>query len=209
MHSTNYKNIVMKKLNYSLSALTITMSAVLFLSSCGTVSLTQRKYNKGFHFEWASNQKANTKVEKPRKVEPVSDAFVLNDIQNLNTDIQTPSITQPMVDHSFITQTAKVKPFNVVKFMKEAKKFNNLTTHNEVITSKTFSKTTYLKAIQNTKDGDLDPIVLIILAILIPPVAVLLYDKEVSSRFIINLILTFLCWIPGVIHALIIVTGKK
>ncbi|MBX2984848.1 MAG: YqaE/Pmp3 family membrane protein [Bacteroidia bacterium] len=92
--------------------------------------------------------------------------------------------------------------------MKEAKKINNLTTHNEVITSKTFSKTTYLKAIQNTKGGALDPVLLIILAIFIPPVAVFLYDNGVTSRFWLNLILTILGWVPGAIHALIVVTGQ-
>lgn len=198
----------MFKSNYSLSVLTLIVAAALFLSSCSSVSLTQRKYNKGFHFEWVTNQKADGKVEKPRTVNPTSNVVVLNNIQNSTSENQTPSITQPMVDHSFITQSVKVKPFNIVKFMKEAKKINNLTTHNEVITSKTFSKTTYLKAIQNTKGGALDPVLLIILAIFIPPVAVFLYDNGVTSRFWLNLILTILGWVLGAIHALIVVTGQ-
>lgn len=198
----------MFKSNYSLSVLTLIVAAALFLSSCSSVSLTQRKYNKGFHFEWVTNQKADGKVEKPRTVNPTSNVVVLNNIQNSTSENQTPSITQPMVDHSFITQPVKVKPFNIVKFMKEAKKINNLTTHNEVITSKTFSKTTYLKAIQNTKGGALDPVLLIILAIFIPPVAVFLYDNGVTSRFWLNLILTILGWVLGAIHALIVVTGQ-
>jgi uncharacterized membrane protein YqaE (UPF0057 family) len=38
------------------------------------------------------------------------------------------------------------------------------------------------------------------LAIILPPVAVLLCGKPV--QFILNIILTLLFWIPGVIHAL-------
>lgn len=44
----------------------------------------------------------------------------------------------------------------------------------------------------------------IIIAILLPPVAVAL-DKGLGKTFLINLILTLLIWIPGVIHALLVV----
>lgn len=47
----------------------------------------------------------------------------------------------------------------------------------------------------------------IILAILLPPLAVLL-DSGVSGKFWINLILTLFFFIPGVIHALLIVLKK-
>jgi uncharacterized membrane protein YqaE (UPF0057 family) len=47
-------------------------------------------------------------------------------------------------------------------------------------------------------------IVLIILAIFLPPLAVFLKTSNAKTT-IINLILCFLFWIPGVIHALITV----
>ncbi|MEZ4829249.1 MAG: YqaE/Pmp3 family membrane protein [Bacteroidia bacterium] len=67
---------------------------------------------------------------------------------------------------------------------------------------------------------DLDPIILIVLAILIPPLAVYLYDGSATNRFWLNLILALLGYgalgflgfyyiggLIAVIHALLIVTG--
>ena len=53
----------------------------------------------------------------------------------------------------------------------------------------------------------MNPILLIILAILLPPVAV--YLKEGANKsLIINIVLCFVFWIPAIIHALIVVTKK-
>ena len=49
-------------------------------------------------------------------------------------------------------------------------------------------------------------ILLIILAILIPFLAVGLYEG-ITTRFWISLILSLLFWIPGIIYAILVVTG--
>lgn len=55
-----------------------------------------------------------------------------------------------------------------------------------------------------TNNHAIEKALLILLAILIPPVAVgLVSDWSDTSAIIINLILTILCWIPGIIHAFI------
>ena len=46
---------------------------------------------------------------------------------------------------------------------------------------------------------------LYLLAILLPPVAVLLCGKPV--QFILNIILTLLFWIPGMVHAILVVNS--
>lgn len=43
------------------------------------------------------------------------------------------------------------------------------------------------------------------LAIILPPLAVLLCGKPI--QFILNIFLTLLGWIPGVIHAILVVNG--
>ena len=43
------------------------------------------------------------------------------------------------------------------------------------------------------------------LAIILPPVAVLLCGKPI--QFILNIILTILGWIPGVVHAILVVNS--
>ncbi|GFE68112.1 YqaE/Pmp3 family membrane protein [Chroococcus sp. FPU101] len=48
----------------------------------------------------------------------------------------------------------------------------------------------------------------IILAIVLPPLAVFL-TTGLSTAFVINIVLTFIAWIPGVIHALWIITKES
>jgi uncharacterized membrane protein YqaE (UPF0057 family) len=54
-------------------------------------------------------------------------------------------------------------------------------------------------------DGDTDTALLVILAILIPPLAVYLHQNEINSKFWISLVLTLIFWIPGVIYSLLVV----
>ncbi|RNI28360.1 YqaE/Pmp3 family membrane protein [Rufibacter immobilis] len=54
---------------------------------------------------------------------------------------------------------------------------------------------------------DTNKILLIILAILIPPLAVGLYEG-ITSRFWISLLLTLLFFVPGLIYSLLVVTDS-
>ncbi|MDB5201123.1 MAG: hypothetical protein JWQ27_532 [Ferruginibacter sp.] len=49
---------------------------------------------------------------------------------------------------------------------------------------------------------------LIILAILLPPLAVYLHEGVINSKFWIDLLLTLLFFLPGVIYALVVVLNK-
>ena len=53
--------------------------------------------------------------------------------------------------------------------------------------------------------ADDNKVLLVILAILLPPLAVYLHEAEINTKFWISLVLTLLFWIPGVIYALIVV----
>jgi uncharacterized membrane protein YqaE (UPF0057 family) len=48
----------------------------------------------------------------------------------------------------------------------------------------------------------------LILAVFLPPLSVFL-GTGISQAFVINLILTFIGWIPGVIHALWIISKES
>ncbi len=70
-----------------------------------------------------------------------------------------------------------------------------------------------LKYVQNklkkSKKGgdDYDPILIYVLCFFIPPLAVfLVYD--IGSEFWVNIILTLLCGVPGIIHAFIVCARK-
>ncbi len=50
-----------------------------------------------------------------------------------------------------------------------------------------------------------DQLLLVILAILLPPLAVYLHEGTINGKFWLDLILTLIFWIPGVIYALIVI----
>jgi uncharacterized membrane protein YqaE (UPF0057 family) len=49
----------------------------------------------------------------------------------------------------------------------------------------------------------------VIFAILIPPLGVYLHEGEINKRFWIDLLLTILFFVPGLIYALVVVLGTK
>ncbi|HPD58125.1 MAG TPA: YqaE/Pmp3 family membrane protein [Smithellaceae bacterium] len=55
------------------------------------------------------------------------------------------------------------------------------------------------------KSKKINPIVLFILAIIVPPLAVYLV-KGAKRDFVINIVLCLFFWIPGIVHALWVVT---
>jgi uncharacterized membrane protein YqaE (UPF0057 family) len=67
----------------------------------------------------------------------------------------------------------------------------------------------YLKEVKAAKRAGQAPsddtILLVILAILLPPLAVYLHQGEINTKFWISLVLTLLFWLPGVIYALVVV----
>ena len=77
------------------------------------------------------------------------------------------------------------------------------------VTVKSDSNAT-VKSMGDKKSAPLDDntILLVILAIIIPPLAVYLKYNEFGKPFIWNVILTLLCGLPGIIHALYHVLKK-
>ena len=58
-------------------------------------------------------------------------------------------------------------------------------------------------------DSDISTLLLVIIAILLPPLAVFLHQGEINSRFWISLLLTLLFYLPGLIYALVVILGDK
>ncbi len=69
-----------------------------------------------------------------------------------------------------------------------------------------------LKEYKANKNAGNEPstnqLLMIILAILLPPLAVYLHEGEVNTKFWISLLLTLLFWLPGVIYALLVVLDE-
>jgi len=66
----------------------------------------------------------------------------------------------------------------------------------------------YKKEKRAGNEPSTDKTLLIILAILLPPLAVYLHEGEINNKFWISLLLTLLFWLPGVIYALVVVLDK-
>jgi uncharacterized membrane protein YqaE (UPF0057 family) len=60
------------------------------------------------------------------------------------------------------------------------------------------------------KEGAADEqtLLYVILAILLPPLAVYLHQGDINTKFWISLILTLCFWLPGVIYALLVVLDQ-
>lgn len=70
-----------------------------------------------------------------------------------------------------------------------------------------------VKAFKASNKKAAEPIVsntllLVIIAILLPPLAVFLHQGELNSKFWIALLLTLLFYLPGLIYALIVILGN-
>ena len=70
-----------------------------------------------------------------------------------------------------------------------------------------------IKKIKAEKKAGIDEpstsqVLLVILAIILPPLAVYLHEGEINNKFWLDLLLTLLLFLPGVIYALIVVLKK-
>lgn len=72
---------------------------------------------------------------------------------------------------------------------------------------KRLARKALLKALRSDDDGT-NTILLVILALFIPFLAVYLHQKEINSKFWISLLLTLLFFLPGVIYAILVITGN-
>ncbi len=72
------------------------------------------------------------------------------------------------------------------------------------------SRTNAVKdALKGMKDDPTtNQLLLVILAILLPPLAVFLHEGKLNSKFWLDLLLTLLFYVPGLIYALIVIFGK-
>lgn len=66
----------------------------------------------------------------------------------------------------------------------------------------------YKAAKKTAAEPSTNTLLQVILAIILPPLAVYLHEGEINKRFWIDLILTILGFLPGIIYALVVVLSK-
>jgi uncharacterized membrane protein YqaE (UPF0057 family) len=216
----------MKKINTRIRLIGVSAMALL-LASCG--SMNQSAFNKAKYYNFGHNDpvvsfnKTNHDAKKEVKtnvVAPVPTAIIGNNTNTTATNV-TSSGTQPV---KAIVASQK-------KSNKQAQHKSIATVMNTIALAKAETKIRAIEAVSpdeiqnsNSTKGthDIPLIVLIILAIIIPPLAVYLHDNMLKTHFWLILILCLLggsvlfgltstiglFWLVAAIWAVIIVTGS-
>lgn len=120
---------------------------------------------------------------------------------------------QPVSATTLITPNSKILPSNndpdPAKVKTAVEQFKNLSHHEKKMKLKEVNKKVrdYKKAKRAGRDEGTSTLLLIIIAILLPPLAVALHQGGINSKFWIDLLLTLLFYLPGLIYALVVILG--
>jgi uncharacterized membrane protein YqaE (UPF0057 family) len=127
---------------------------------------------------------------------------VLLALSTICTDALAVSITNPVPAGT----TTEPDPATVNSALNE---FKNLSGKEKKERLKEVKKA--VKEFKAQKKANKEPVastvVQVIFAILLPPLGVYLHEGEINNKFWIDLILTLLFYLPGMIYALIVVLG--
>ena len=174
--------------------------------------IQKRKYKKGFFFKSNADlrvvrenaKEKNSVVVNGENIEiydglsaDISPSQDLNTSLALGKEIQATKDLIPLGVGEVSIQT-KLKETNSPQFI------SNTKTKNEVRTSSREKIEQRRKIDSNSTSADDRLILLVILAILIPPLAVFL-ARGIGTEFWISLILTLLFYFPGMIYSLLVV----
>ena len=199
--------------------LTAAFSMTLILDSC---SVQKRYHRKGFTVNWNNasvNMKKNRKVVHNETIQEeviVSNATKEKLIRNYETPISmdVASAVQSVYAPSLIDETSQnTEKFQIrsekSKTFKPVKELNN----KEVKSTKKAAQK-IIKAVKKNqqKNSKTDTIIYILLILLVPfgtTISMYLYEGSWTSRVTANLLLTLLCGLPGLIHALVVILGNK
>jgi uncharacterized membrane protein YqaE (UPF0057 family) len=182
------------------------------LSSC---SIEKRVHTDGYHIEWYSNNN-KSKIQHPAQetsaanvVSPVNQENVMecevgsNDSETIDStpasiQLDSPETAEIAAEKNRVNRKAMRQAVN--ELHKELKQQSQSTSPMQL-----FSGNTNKAHAELGNANEPDKVLLVILAFFLPPLAVYLYEGSWTKRCTTNLILTLLCGLPGLIHALIVI----
>lgn len=187
----------MKKIKQvSLAALGL----AIILSSC---TMDKRVYTSGYHIQWNTDVHSSSKQEIVKNTSP--DKVILENKQVASPFTATETIYNTIENQSQVIESNFI-----------ASTDNSLAVSSKVVRNKSNTVKTYIakkiieKQIQKQskkKHGESDTkILLYILCFFIPFLAVGIATDWDVEKVVINILLTLLCGIPGIIHAIIVVS---
>lgn len=181
--------------------------AAAVLSSCSSsVEIVKRKHNDGYYVH------VNKSVKPTDKQDNHSLSASITDNAEIKNESPSPNVLliseSPVLIENTVSATESKKPAVVTKSQfKNLKDLKSLS-YEEKITYTPSSKLEQIKKFKQFSSETNSPkrvedIVLVILCFLLPPLAV--YLKEgIGTPFWIDVILTCIFWVPGIIYAIIV-----
>jgi len=196
----------MKKIFICLAAI------ATILSSC---SIEKRVHTDGYHIEWYSNSNKSKIEHQAPQSNPVNVADHINQNHQVECDLAanksnavnpTPATIEltPTKTSEVAIESARANRKAMRKAIKELRaelKEQPQSTN----TMQLFSGRSTTAQAELANPDQPDKVLLVILAFFLPPLAVYLYEGSWTKRCTTNLILTLLCGLPGLIHALIVI----
>lgn len=205
----------------------------LLLSSCGSLSISQKRYSRGLNFDWFASKDGNANDNQKTTKKPRKEAQKVAEDNN-TTSYVTETQTEEATEENYARNTQSASAVSAPAVFEESTKSNNSTKSKRVRKplsivkelKKEIKAASHKKTIaasspnsaDESNDSDVNLILLVLLALLIPPLAVYLYFGEINAHFWISIILCILggaLYTGGsiayfsfaVIHALLVVFG--
>ncbi|HEY8403173.1 MAG TPA: YqaE/Pmp3 family membrane protein [Flavobacteriales bacterium] len=206
----------MKK--YSLLAF---FAVSLFFVGC---TIEKRHYNSGYHIEWLSQKGKVKKAEPVAQPEKEMDQQLAQQTEVMMQNEEIAMVAVEAVEVAEVVapvtsteqSAASVKKESPSKAtvkkevrqeLKAARKEMKAAQQEMKSIEKGYTADASIATLESASSSplsDVPVIVLVILAIILPPLAVFLHSG-IGTEFWISLILTILFWIPGVIYSLLVV----
>lgn len=197
----------MKKLFRSIS-IVVFLFAVAFLSSCsqfGNLDIQKRHYNKGFYVHRSEKHDAVSAEEKTMTAAVAETATEIQQPVAVGENVAAP-VAQPSRTVAVQQQAAEESNLAVRPAVEKPATHANAA---KVVPVKTKTPASIVlhdrQAPAGPASGDVDLLILVILALLLPPLAVFLKEGDLTINFWIDLLLCLLFFLPGVIFALLVV----
>ncbi|MDI1235612.1 MAG: hypothetical protein PSX81_15145 [bacterium] len=194
----------MKTKIYLLSFLTLT----LLISSCGSLSISQKRYSRGLNIDLFASKDAKT-MEQKAKVATKKSANnnQVNIAENISNN--TPKLNNTVVDFSIKSDKIEAKPIKLNKsLIKNVRQLRNTTQQISKVSNQTFNNSEKKSAYSASpkENTETETILLVILALfpILCLIAVYLYDGGITTNFWIDLLL-HLTFIGAIIFALLVV----
>lgn len=182
----------------------------LFMVSCSSESdvlssFSKRKYLKNFKESKTTLDKSNDNYTAKKTVQPIeinkADFVIAKVVEENNPIITKNSAT---ISYEEIVKIQSSTPKKVAKQIEKEyrnwDKFNRNYSTEFLASSKEYNYNSL-----NNSSARVNEIVLAILAIFIPPLAVFLFENSLSTNFWVDLLLTLLFWLPGIIFAFLVI----